>query len=59
MSWESTVVGQWPAGKKVSTVAEDIVGIRHQVTTEEDIADWGDLVRDVVNCRVCEFAMAL
>jgi hypothetical protein len=32
------VVGQSPAGKKVSTEAEDIVEIRHQATTE-DTAD--------------------
>jgi hypothetical protein len=28
------VVGQLPAGKNVSTEAEDIVEIRHQATTE-------------------------
>jgi hypothetical protein len=32
-------VRQLPAGKNVSTAAEDIVGIRHQATTGEDIAD--------------------
>jgi hypothetical protein len=37
----------------VSTEEEDIVGIRHQETTGEDTVDWEDLVRAVVNCRVC------
>jgi hypothetical protein len=32
-------VVQSPAGKKVSTEAEDIVGIRHEATTGEDIAE--------------------
>jgi hypothetical protein len=30
---------QSPAGKKVNTEAEDTVGIRHQATTCEDIAN--------------------
>jgi hypothetical protein len=30
-----TVLGQSPAGTKVSTEAEDIVRIRHQATTSE------------------------
>jgi hypothetical protein len=30
------IVSQSLAGKNVSTEAEDIVGIRHQVTTSED-----------------------
>jgi hypothetical protein len=33
------VVGQSPAGRNVSTEAEDIVGIRHQATIGEDTAD--------------------
>jgi hypothetical protein len=33
------VVGQSPAGKNMSTEAEDVVGIRHQATTGEDTAD--------------------
>jgi hypothetical protein len=45
------VVGQWPAGKNVSTEAEDIVGIRHQATSGEDTPDSEDVVRAVVNCR--------
>jgi pyrimidine operon attenuation protein/uracil phosphoribosyltransferase len=32
------VVRQSPAGKKVSTEAEEIVGIRHQATTGEHTA---------------------
>jgi hypothetical protein len=32
-------VRQSPAGKNVSTEAEDIAGIRHQATTGEDIAN--------------------
>jgi hypothetical protein len=31
-----TLVGQSPAGKNVSTEAEDIVVIRYQATTGED-----------------------
>jgi hypothetical protein len=50
---------QSPAGKNMSLEAEDIVEIRHQATTGEDTADWEDLVRAVVNCRVCELAIAL
>jgi hypothetical protein len=34
------------------------VGSRYQ-TTSEDTADWEDLVGAVVNCRVCELAIAL
>jgi hypothetical protein len=51
--------GQSPAGKNVSKEVEDAVGIRHQATNGEDIADWEDLVRAVVNCWVCELAMPL
>jgi hypothetical protein len=32
------VVGQSPAGNNLSTEAEDIVGIHHQATTDEDTA---------------------
>jgi hypothetical protein len=52
-------MGQSPAGKNVSTETEDIGGIHNQATTGEDTADWDDLVRAVVNCRVCELAIAL
>jgi hypothetical protein len=48
-----------PAGKKVSTEAENIVGIRHQATTGEDTEDWEDLVCAVVKCRVCELMIVL
>jgi hypothetical protein len=34
-----TVLRQSPAGKDMSTEAEGIVGIRHQATTGEDIAN--------------------
>jgi hypothetical protein len=37
-SWsDELIVRQSPAGKNVSTEAEEIVGIRHQATTGEDI----------------------
>jgi hypothetical protein len=36
---DELVVGRSPAGKNVSTEAEDIVEIRHQATTGADIAD--------------------
>jgi hypothetical protein len=39
-------VGQSPAGKNVSTDAEETVGIRHQATTGED-------------GKVCELAIAV
>jgi hypothetical protein len=39
---------QSPAGKNVSTEAEDIVGIRRQATTGEDTADWEDFMSAVV-----------
>jgi hypothetical protein len=35
------------------------VGVRYQATTGEETADWKDLMRAVVNCRVCELAIAL
>jgi hypothetical protein len=39
-SWSNElVVRQSPAGKNVNTEAEDTVGIRHQTTTDEDIAN--------------------
>jgi hypothetical protein len=52
-SWSNeSIVGQSPAGKNVSTEAEDIVGIRHQAATGEDTADREDLLRAVMNCSV-------
>jgi hypothetical protein len=39
-NWSNELaVGQSPASKHVSTEAEDIVGVRHQTTTVEDITD--------------------
>jgi hypothetical protein len=39
-SWSNeSVVRQPPAGKNVSTEAEDIVGVSHQATTSENIAN--------------------
>jgi hypothetical protein len=59
-SWSNElVVGQLPAGKNVSTEADDIVEICHQATTGEDISDFEDLVLAVMNCRVCEIAIEL
>jgi hypothetical protein len=43
----------------VNTEAEDIVEIRHQATIGEETTDWEDLLNAVVNCRVCELAIAL
>jgi hypothetical protein len=38
-SWsKELVIRQSPAGKNMSTGVEDIVEIRHQATTDEDIA---------------------
>jgi hypothetical protein len=34
------------------TEAENIVGIRNQETTGKETADWENLLRDVMNCRV-------
>jgi hypothetical protein len=54
-------VRQSPASKDVNTEAEEATafGNRYQATTGEDTADWEDLVRAVVNCRVCEIAITL
>jgi hypothetical protein len=52
-------VWQLPAGKNVNTEAEDIVEICHQATIEENAAYWEDLVVTLVNCEVCELAIAL
>jgi hypothetical protein len=44
-SWSNELVArQLPAGRNVSTEAEDIVVIRHQATTVEDKANWEDYV---------------
>jgi hypothetical protein len=48
-SWRNElVVRQSPAGKKVSTEVEDIVGIRHHATTGEDMANSEDIMCVVV-----------
>jgi hypothetical protein len=57
-AWE-WVAGQLPVGKNMGKEAEDSVGICHQATTGEDIADWEDLVHTVVNCSAYELAVAL
>jgi hypothetical protein len=60
VSWSSElVVVQWPAGRNLSTDAEDSDGNRHQATTDEDTAGREDLLRAVVNCRVCKLDIAL
>jgi hypothetical protein len=48
------VVRQSPGGKIVI-----IVTIRHQATTGEDTADSEDVVRAVINYKMCELAIAL
>jgi hypothetical protein len=48
-----------PAGKNVSTEADNFAGVCHQATAGEDTAGWEELVRALVNCKVCEFAIAL
>jgi hypothetical protein len=53
------VVGQSSVGKNLSTEVEDIVGISHQATTGEDTGNWEDLVRALVNCKVCELSIML
>jgi hypothetical protein len=59
-NWSNeSAAGQSPAGENVSSEAEDIVEIRHQETTVEDAADSEDSIHAVVNCRVCELAIAL
>jgi hypothetical protein len=45
----SSVVGQSPGGKNVSTEAEDILEIRYRETAREDIENWEDLMCVVVN----------
>jgi hypothetical protein len=48
-SWSrELVVRQSSASKNMSMEAEDIVRIRHQATTGEDIANWEDFVCAVV-----------
>jgi hypothetical protein len=52
-------VRQSPAGKNVSTEAEDIVEIPHQATTDEDTTNVEEFVRAVVNRGTCYLAIAL
>jgi hypothetical protein len=59
-SWSNDlIVSQSSAGKNVTTVAENIVEIRHQATTGEDTEDWEELAPAVVNCGVYELAIAV
>jgi hypothetical protein len=59
-SWSSELVlRQSPACKNVIMEAKNTVELRHQATTGEDTVDSEDLVRAVVNCRVCELAIVL
>jgi hypothetical protein len=45
------LVGHSPAGKNVSTEAENIVSIRHQETAEDKVG-WEDPVCLIVICEV-------
>jgi hypothetical protein len=47
-------VRQLPVSKDVNTEAEEATA-----TNSEDTADWEDVMRAVVNCRVCELAIVL
>jgi hypothetical protein len=55
----------WEAGRCTGTVREPRVrgtsafGSRYRARANEDTAGWEDLVRAVVNCSVCELAIAL
>jgi hypothetical protein len=52
-SWgNELVVRQLPVGKKMSSDAEDIVGIRLRATNDEDTADRKGLMFPVVICEV-------
>jgi hypothetical protein len=50
---------QSPVGKEVSAEAEDIVGIRYQATTGEDVVSWEDLACAVVRIKVRKLVRAL
>jgi hypothetical protein len=52
-SWGTGIVRE-PTVRRTSAVVT-----RYQVTTAEDTEDWKELVRAVVNCWVCELAIAL
>jgi hypothetical protein len=53
--------GSWGTGivRKPRVRRRYVAGSRYQATTGEDMADWKDLIRAVVNCVVCEIAIAL
>jgi hypothetical protein len=53
--------GSWGTGRirEPRVRRTSAAGSRYQTTTGEDTADWKDLVRAVVNCRVCELVLAL
>jgi hypothetical protein len=56
--------GQWWVSCEIGAVEHGSRWIyggesRYQATTGEDTADWEDLVRAVVNFRVCELPIAL
>jgi hypothetical protein len=48
-----------PAGKDVSGDAEDIIVIRYQETTDEDVGNREELQCAVVRCRIRELVRAL
>jgi hypothetical protein len=50
-------VRQSPASKDVNMVGEEVTAL--EAVTRLQPADWEDLVHTVVNCRVCELAIAL
>jgi hypothetical protein len=54
-------VGSWGMGivREPTERGSSAVGSRYQATTSEDREDWEDLVRVVVNCKVCELAKEL
>jgi hypothetical protein len=53
--------GSWGTGtvRKPRIWETPAAGSRYQATTGEDTADWEDLVCAVLNCRMCEWAIAL
>jgi hypothetical protein len=53
------VVGQSPAGENMSKEAENMFAICHQAATGEDTSDSEDSVYALLNCRMCELAIAL
>jgi hypothetical protein len=53
--------GSWGTGiiRESRVSGTSAVGSRYQTTTGEKTADWNDIVRAIVNCRVCELAILL